>query len=419
MQCHRMTPQSLAARALILAFTRSDKGYTLAGVVDYETGQALPLTTLRQNAMRDMMVSRIVRFIDHDVPLSAALSEVQAREWATGMGFLARTTLLYRDAPAINAPYAIAVLASFDEQSVAPRPCGTVYRKFVGDAPPVPDESSFDAIVWCDDHLADGKASHVEDNDGQWVYGPAQRALRQAVTTFPGLVRFSADFHVPDRDALSKGAAFRCDTEPSGYTELDLLRVVLQPSKLPQQAGYSLLSAFVRQLDETHYRLFVDALVEDPQRLKAEALAERLRVTGTEEPIRSATPRQPQSVEQQLYDVLIACNEDPDFAKFGAYQSARRFGSADALSRHARGRFSTLLRENGGALGALMTLAGVLLRADMQGAIRKAIHNEGMDDSYGSAVFHALKELGEDGLRELAHTYELDLEFVRSQMQDV
>lgn len=418
MNCHRMTSRTIAARALILAYARSTSGYELISITDYETGQAVPTSSVRGKLPRDLTISRIVRFVDQNDPASVAICDMQAREWAAGMGFIPHPTLLVRNAHAFDAT-SIAVLATVDHEHLDPRPTNVQYHKFVDDEAPVFDSSPFDAIIWCDEHLADGRQSRVEDHNGRTVYGVRERALRGAMTAFPGLCRFSVDLSVPDREILAKGAAFRCNSEPTGSIELDLLRVVLQPSKLPSQVGYTLVSAIVRALGDTRYRLFVEALVTDPQKLKAEALVERIRVRGYEEIASPAMPRVPQVMEEYLYDVLIACNEDPDFGKYGAYLSARRFGSAEAISRLARLRFhGTTHRENGGALSALLTLAGVLLRADQDRAIRDAIHNEGMDDSYCSALFHALSALGDDGLSELAHTYELDLEFVRSQMKD-
>ena len=60
------------------------------------------------------------------------------------------------------------------------------------------------------------------------------------------------------------------------------------------------------------------------------------------------------------------------------------------------------------AAAALSDLVGVLLRADKEGGIWQALYNEGITDSYDQALEGALRALGNRGIADVAHRYELD-----------
>ncbi|WP_205804567.1 hypothetical protein [Burkholderia sp. Ac-20365] len=70
-----------------------------------------------------------------------------------------------------------------------------------------------------------------------------------------------------------------------------------------------------------------------------------------------------------------------------------------------------------GSFNALPDLVGILLRADKEGALWQALYNEGITDSYDVALANAVKALGDAGVIDVAHRYELDIEAVRAKVQ--
>jgi hypothetical protein len=69
------------------------------------------------------------------------------------------------------------------------------------------------------------------------------------------------------------------------------------------------------------------------------------------------------------------------------------------------------------SFNVLPALVGVLLRADNEGALWQALHNEGITDAYDVALSEAVKALGDDGVATVAHRYELDPEVVRAKVE--
>ncbi|CAB3753991.1 hypothetical protein [Paraburkholderia humisilvae] len=61
-----------------------------------------------------------------------------------------------------------------------------------------------------------------------------------------------------------------------------------------------------------------------------------------------------------------------------------------------------------GSFNALPGLVGVLMRADKESALWQAISKEGIADSYAIALSEAVIALGDSGIAEVAHRYELD-----------
>jgi len=69
-----------------------------------------------------------------------------------------------------------------------------------------------------------------------------------------------------------------------------------------------------------------------------------------------------------------------------------------------------------GSFNALPDIVGVLLRADKEGALWQALYNEGITDAFDAALSGAVKALGDDGIADVAHRYELDPEAVRAKL---
>ena len=67
-----------------------------------------------------------------------------------------------------------------------------------------------------------------------------------------------------------------------------------------------------------------------------------------------------------------------------------------------------------GSFNALPDLVGVLLRADSDGALREVLHQEGITDAFDAAVTQAVRALGEAGIADVAHRYEVDPQAIRS-----
>ncbi|MGF6440223.1 hypothetical protein [Paraburkholderia youngii] len=69
-----------------------------------------------------------------------------------------------------------------------------------------------------------------------------------------------------------------------------------------------------------------------------------------------------------------------------------------------------------GSFNALPDLVSVLLRADRDGALWKALDDEGIKDSFGPAFTDAVAALGDEALAEVAHRFDLDLQAVRAKV---
>jgi hypothetical protein len=69
-----------------------------------------------------------------------------------------------------------------------------------------------------------------------------------------------------------------------------------------------------------------------------------------------------------------------------------------------------------GSFNALPDLVGVLLRADKEGALWQALSNEGITGKYDEALSCAVKALGDVGIADVAHRYELDPEAIRAKL---
>lgn len=67
-----------------------------------------------------------------------------------------------------------------------------------------------------------------------------------------------------------------------------------------------------------------------------------------------------------------------------------------------------------GSFNVLPAMVGVLLRVDKEGALRKALDDEGMTDVYANVFLEAMKVLGDDGVAMVAHQYELDPQVIRA-----
>jgi hypothetical protein len=68
------------------------------------------------------------------------------------------------------------------------------------------------------------------------------------------------------------------------------------------------------------------------------------------------------------------------------------------------------------SFNALPDLVGVLLRADKEGALWQALCNAGITDKYDGALSDAVKALGDVGIADVAHRYQLDLEAIRAKL---
>ena len=67
-----------------------------------------------------------------------------------------------------------------------------------------------------------------------------------------------------------------------------------------------------------------------------------------------------------------------------------------------------------GSFNALPDLVGVLLRADSNGAVREGLLQEGITDAFDAAMTQAVRALGEAGIADVAHRYEIDPQAIHS-----
>ncbi|MDR5799079.1 MULTISPECIES: hypothetical protein [Caballeronia] len=67
-----------------------------------------------------------------------------------------------------------------------------------------------------------------------------------------------------------------------------------------------------------------------------------------------------------------------------------------------------------GSFNALPSIVGVLIRADKEGTLTRALYNEGITDAYDEALGQAVQALGAEGIAMVAHRYELEPEVIHA-----
>jgi hypothetical protein len=118
-----------------------------------------------------------------------------------------------------------------------------------------------------------------------------------------------------------------------------------------------------------------------------------------------------QEEEERYVEVTVPpWFDDKEHAIFNALDSGANVSGAYTTSR------DSLASEVSGLRASLADIVGVLLRADKEGALWQALSNEGITGKYDGALSCAVKALGDVGIADVAHRYELDPEAIRAKL---